>query len=167
MSHPYAMVGLLLSPNPIIMKYAVDHKDDNDRMDNAVTLLIKKLLLPEYKLVGTARDEKRAHLVNTFWEEYTDFTLRLNKFANPDMWVIASNPKQFAHMWHKTYSLGRTQVLGRLACLVCSKNLGIGQAERQWKIMKLGKSQVGAAGKLGCTEEQEECSDIRCCYATA
>ena len=153
MSHPYAMVGCLLSPNPTIMKYAVDHKDDNDQMENAVTLLIKKLLLPENKLVGVARDEKRAYLVNTFWEEYSDFTLRLGKFANPDMWVIASNPKQFAHMWHKTYSLGRTKVLGRLACLVCSKNLGIGQAERQWKIMKLGKS--GQRARMGTQKNKK------------
>ena len=36
--------------------------------------------------------------------------------------------------------VSRTKVLGRLACLVLSKILGIGSAERHWKLVKEVKS---------------------------
>lgn len=145
MDHDYAYVGYLLSPNPTIMKHALEHK--NEHHEAAVSRLIKKLILPEYGLVGEARDIKRANLVNTFWEEYSDFSLHIGKYGNPDMWIVAGNEKQLAHMWHKTYSLSRTTVLGKLACLVVSKNLGIGSAERHWKIVKLSKT--GQRARLG------------------
>ena len=45
-----------------------------------------------------------------------------------------------AFRWHQRYSLPVTKVLGRLACLVLSKILGIGSAERNWKQVKLVKS---------------------------
>jgi len=44
-------------------------------------------------------------LVHKFWTEYSDFTLRTGRYADPDMWLIAANPAIFAHDWHKTYSL--------------------------------------------------------------
>ena len=54
--------------------------------------------------------------------------------------MIAQDPLQHTYMWHKIYSLSRTKVLGKLACLVTSKNLGIGSAERHWKIIKAAKN---------------------------
>ncbi len=41
-----------------------------------------------------------------------------------------------AYQWHKFYSNPETTVLGRLACRVTSKILGIGSAERNWKKLK-------------------------------
>ncbi len=38
--------------------------------------------------------------------------------------------------WHYTWTLLRTKVLGKLACLILSKILGIGTAERNWKQVK-------------------------------
>ena len=137
MNHVYALVGYLLSPNPTIMKHAATHKTQQHH--DAVSALINKLLVPR-DLVGDERTRKRAQLVHTFWEEYSDFTLKIGKFADPDMWVIAENPMQLAHMWHKIYSLPRTDVLGLLACLSTSQNLGIGNAERHWKITKAAKT---------------------------
>ena len=145
MGHIYSLVGYLLSPNPIIMKHAQAHK--NEHHDEAAAKLISRLILPDFGLVGEARTMKRADLVNTFWEEYSDFTLHIGKFSSPDMWIIAAKPKQLAHMWHKTYSLTRTEVLGKLACLTTSKNLGIGSAERHWKIVKATKA--GQRARLG------------------
>ena len=46
------------------------------------------------------------------------------------------------HLWHKKYSLPSTKVLGFVACMVTSKMLGIGSAERSWgdvKTIKPGK----------------------------
>jgi hypothetical protein len=38
--------------------------------------------------------------------------------------------------WHYTWMLSRTKVLGKLACLVLSKILGIRTAECNWKQVK-------------------------------
>ncbi len=143
MNFSYALVGYLLSPNPTIMKHALENKDE--RHDEAVVKLISKLILPRH-LVGDDRIKERAQLVNTFWMEYSDFSLQTGKFGSPDMWIIAADPQQPAHMWHKTYSLTRTKVLGKLGCLTTSKNLGIGSAERHWKIVKASKK--GQRAKL-------------------
>ena len=40
------------------------------------------------------------------------------------------------HEWYNNYSLFYTKVLGKLACIVMSKPLGIGQAEHNWKEYK-------------------------------
>ncbi len=45
-----------------------------------------------------------------------------------------------AYCWHQKYSLPVTKVLRKLACLVLSKILGIGMAERNWKQVKAVKS---------------------------
>lgn len=41
-----------------------------------------------------------------------------------------------SHFWHKKNTLRFTEVLGKLACRVCSKILGIGSAERAWGDVK-------------------------------
>ena len=52
------------------------------------------------------------------------------------MWVIDESPGTLVNEWHKTYSVVPTKVLGKLACIVTSKVLGIGSSERNWKIVK-------------------------------
>jgi hypothetical protein len=49
--------------------------------------------------------------------------------------------------WHHTWTLSRTKVLGKLACLVLSKILGIGTAECNWKQVK--KIKYGDHANLG------------------
>ena len=39
-------------------------------------------------------------------------------------------------MWHKIYSVPFTEVLGKVACRVTSKILGVGNAERAWGCVK-------------------------------
>ena len=50
-------------------------------------------------------------------------------------------------MWHDTYSVLDTQVLGWLACRVTSKILGIGSAERTWGVVNSLKQ--GKRARLG------------------
>merc|ERR1719253_1819622 len=59
-----------------------------------------------------------------------------------------------AHRWHQTFSLGITDVLGKLACLVTSKILGIGSAERNWKQVKRVKSGQAATTKIEKTTKK-------------
>ena len=66
----------------------------------------------------------------------------MNTFSLQDMLIIAESPTQAAHLWHKIYSLGPTKILGKLACIVSLKILGIGTSERNWnqvKQVKYGK----------------------------
>ena len=53
---------------------------------------------------------------------------------------MAKEPNVLAYRWHQKYLLPVTKVLGKLACLVLSKILGIGAAERNWKQVNAVKS---------------------------
>ncbi len=57
---------------------------------------------------------------------------------NSDTMWFAAGKCDFvvACRWHHTWTLLRTKVLGKLACLVPSKILGIGTAKRNWKQLK-------------------------------
>ena len=85
----------------------------------------------------------------------------MNKFADPDLWIIAADPMIAAHEWWSTYGLTRTDVLGRVACVVTSKNLGIGSAERHWKLIKAAKR-----GQRACTTT-EKCKKSALVYGAA
>ena len=53
---------------------------------------------------------------------------------------MAADENCKAYRWHFKYSYQQTKVLGKLACLMLSKILGIGTAERNWKQVKASKS---------------------------
>ena len=135
--HNYSLVGYMLSPNPTIMADAARNKTQAHH--DASEALITKLIL-DPSLVGGAKGVAKAELIDTFMEEYTDFVNRRGPFAKDNIWIIAAKPDCKAYRWHQKYSLQSTKVLGKLACLVLSKNLGIGKAERNWKQVKAVKS---------------------------
>jgi hypothetical protein len=50
------------------------------------------------------------------------------------MWYAAGKSDfVVAYCWHHSWTLPRTNELGKLACLVLSKNFGTGTAKRNWK----------------------------------
>ena len=61
--------------------------------------------------------------------------------------MVAAKQETEGFHWHAKYSIETTEVLGRLACLVLSKILGIGTAERNWKQVK--KVKKGDRTKTG------------------
>jgi hypothetical protein len=91
-------------------------------------------------LVGTERSTKRAKLIDTSMEDYCNFTNKHEMFAWDKVWIVASDANAKAYRWHYKYSLQPTKVLGRLACLVLSKILGIGTAKQNWKEVKAIKA---------------------------
>ena len=135
--HDYSLVGFILSPNPTIMASAVLNK--TPLHDDAVERLITRLFVDK-SLLGHERTFARAKLIDTFLTEYGDFINKRNAFARDHIWITAQEPDLKAYRWHQKYSLPVTKVLGRLACLVLSKILGIGTAERNWKQVKAVKS---------------------------
>ncbi len=58
------------------------------------------------------------------------YTVCHGRFFTPD--ALAGK----SHIWHETYSLPYTKVLGFVACRVKSKRLGIGSGERAWSEVK-------------------------------
>lgn len=135
--HDYSLVGYILSPNPTIMAHAVDNKTYEH--DEAAERLITKLVV-DPTLVGNAWTVERARLIDTFMEEYGHFTNRRGVFGRDNIWIMAAEEDCKAYRWHYHYSYHQTKVLGKLACLVLSKILGIGTAERNWKQVKAVKS---------------------------
>ena len=131
------LVGYMLSPNPTIMEHAINNK--TLAHDEAAERLITKLLL-DPSLVGNTRTTERAKLIDSFMEEYGFFTNRRNMFARDNIWIIATDNTTKAYKWHHKYSYHQTKVLGKVACLVLSKILGIGTVERNWKQVKDVKS---------------------------
>ena len=63
-------------------------------------------------------------------------------------------PDTVAHIWHKTYSVHCTEILGLLGCLVTSKILGIGTAERNWKQIKAIKT--GQRANMGAEKCKQQ-----------
>jgi hypothetical protein len=117
------------------------HVIDNKTIEHyqAAERLITKLILNP-TLVGTERNNERAKLIDTFMEEYGDFTNKRGMFARDNIWIMAADENAKAYRWHFKYSLTTTKVLGKLACLVLSKILRIGTAKRNRKQVKAVKS---------------------------
>ena len=70
------------------MVHAVGNK--TIKHDQAAKSLITKLILNP-TLVGTERNNERAKLINTFMEEYSDFTNKRGMFACDNIWIIAAD----------------------------------------------------------------------------
>ncbi len=104
-------------------------------LSDASEHLIEKLIL-DPGLVGSQHSRELAFLINKFKDEYGDFTKKQGKFNKANIWIMASDENIQWYHWHQKYSLDCTDVLGKLACLVVSKFLGIGSAERNWKQIK-------------------------------
>ena len=146
--HKYSLVGFLVSPNITILKEDLEKKTDAN--EESVARLIEKLFLDNY-VIGREISEEISDLIHTFRKDYGDYTLHMNKFSRQDMCIIAKRPTQAVHFWHKTYSLGPTNILGKLACIVTSKILDVVTSERHWKKVKQVKSGKRATiGTLEC-----------------
>ena len=135
--HPYLLVGYLLSPNQTIMAHAREHR--SDMHNKAVITLITRLILDPL-LVGNARSEALSEAINIFWDEFNHFQNKKRMYRHEYMWEAKARDDMPAYCWHERNSLHTTRVLGKLACLVLSKILGVGTAERNWKQVKLIKA---------------------------
>jgi hypothetical protein len=97
---------------------------------DAVESLIGKLLVLE-NLTSTERKECLAELTTKFFDEHQTFVNQTGILNSDTMWYAAGKSDfVVACRWHHTWMLSRTKVLSKLACLVLSKILGIGTANR-------------------------------------
>jgi hypothetical protein len=85
-------------------------------------------------------DMTPADIVDTFWNEFKAFQSCSEPFHHTSRWATKDVSSGRSHFWHKKYSLAYIQVLGFVACRVCSKLCGIGPAERAWTAVKTIKT---------------------------
>jgi hypothetical protein len=109
--------------------------------------LIGKLLAPE-NFTSTEHNERLSEMTTKFFDEHQKFVNQTGILTSATMWYAAwSCVFVIACHWHHTWTLPRTKVLGKLACLVLSKSLGIGTAKHNWKQVK--KIKYGDCANLG------------------
>ena len=109
---------------------------DSPIYSDAVKCLIGKLLVPE-NLTSTAHKECLADMTTKFFDEHQKFVNQRGILNSDTMWYTAGKSDfVVACHWHYTWMLLRTKVLGKLACLVLSKILGLGTAKRNRKQVK-------------------------------
>ena len=100
------------------------------------------------KLSYPATKKEITSKVDIFHQEFRKFRQKTDRFdESKGMWESSLLEQGKVHVWHDTYSVLDTQVLGWLACRVTSKILGIGSAERTWGVVKTLKQ--GKRARLG------------------
>ena len=128
--HNFAIAAWILSPIPEIMKHARDimkNAEDNLRYRVQVDDLIDRLF----------HGEDTGKVKDTFWQEWDDFSDKRGVAYDRDfIWNGTNIENGETYKWHKLYTLHTTKVLGKFACRVTSKILGIGSAERSWGDVK-------------------------------
>ena len=148
----HVRAAYLLSPNPIIQQHCKDNLDPLDRL--AMERLMIKIHLSGYVEDDDEWEQKKATMMDKFWREYNDFTSHTGFFKTKSIWISAKNPQCLAHEWHKNYSVPFTEYLGLMGCRICSKVMGIGEAERHWKQLK--KVRGGQRARLSANKAKKQ-----------
>ena len=129
----FTISGWLLSPIPEV--YIDSSANMTGEHRDAVERLLKKMYASE---MADDSDEL-ASLLSDFWDEYEHFKSKTGPFQKSYIWKAGNIDLQQngrSHIWHKKNSLPYTKVLGKFACRVCSKIVGMGSAERNWGDVK-------------------------------
>ncbi len=110
---------------------------DSPIYSDAVERLIGKLLVTENS-TSTEHKECLAEMTTKFFDEHQKFVNQAGILNSDTMWYAARKSDfVVACHWHHTWTLLRTKVLGKLACLVLSKSLGIGTAKNRSKRLRM------------------------------
>jgi hypothetical protein len=129
------------------MNDAKERMLDSPIYADAIKHLIGKLLVAE-NLTSTEHKECIAEMTTKFFDEHQKFVNQTGILSSDKMWCAAGKSYfVVACCWHHTWKLPSTKVLGKLACLVISKNLRIGTAKCNWKQVK--KIEYGNHANLG------------------
>ena len=133
----FAIAGWLLSPIPDIYKDSSLNQNGGHR--DIVDGLLRKVMGGDF-----ADDSNELHdMLNTFWDEFEMFKTKTGPFDKSYIWSPQNQDinQGRSHIWHKKNSYFQTKVLGKFACRVCSKIVGMGSAERNWGDVKYLKSE--------------------------
>jgi hypothetical protein len=136
LAHDFAVTGWVTAVDPKIRAHvnanlSFEHKQ-------AVERLHLKLFLPD-NLTPAEEALETSKMIDELWDEYGQFNTRRGPAFGESrfyIWGSADIKNNLGYNWHKNYSLVQTKQLGRLACRVSSKLLGMGNAERCWGNVK-------------------------------
>jgi hypothetical protein len=129
--HDPAIAASLLSVLPEIHEYWKSNVSEIER--DAMDRLLRRTLPG---LCCEDNEEKISDCIGIFWLEFTQFQNKTGPFRKEYIWSNSTAKNGESHVWHQSFSLNYTKVLGKVGCRWTSKVLGIGQAERNWKVVK-------------------------------
>lgn len=133
---PYSITGWMCSAIKEIRDDAAEFHSSADK--KKVSSLVLKLMLEPGDTAAETKT-KGDEILNVFWDEYSDFLHKTGEYGDRDyIWNSVDLINGDSHLWHLKNSL-HTKYFGKIACIVCSKLLGIGNAERNWGTLKAGK----------------------------
>ena len=126
----------MLSPIPEI------YNDSKANVTGAHKSAVDRLLKKMFASTLADDSDELAVIMNTFWDEFEHFKSKTGPYAKPYIWNLQNKDLQHgkSYLWHKKNSFENTAILGKLACRVCSKIVGMGSAERNWGDVKHIKS---------------------------
>jgi len=136
LTHDFAKAAFLLSPVEGIRMTAFDMM--SPELKFACERLLVKLFMPKH-FTDEEANQWKADVLCKFWDEYEEFSNRSGPIFGPSrahIWASKDITDNRSHLWHKKFSLRDTKWLGKLACRVCSKINGMGNAERCWGAVK-------------------------------
>jgi hypothetical protein len=155
----FAIAGWLLSPIPEVYRDSSSNQTGEHR--DALDRLLRKMMGSEF-----AEDsDELASIMNTFWEEFEQFKSKRGPFSRAYIWNETNNSDLSlgkSHIWHKKNSYFQTKILGRFACRVCSKIVGMGSAERNWGDVKHLKSEKRSHLSAEAIEKQATIYGVSC-----
>ncbi len=127
----FAIAAWMLCPIDEIMNHVKENRcgEHNAAMDRVIKVMFYDL---DPALL--------AMTIDIFWTEFEAFHGRRGTghaaFDRDYIWNSQHLREGSSHLWHKQYSVHSTTILGKVACRLTSKILGIGSAERSWGAVK-------------------------------
>ena len=127
----FAIAAWMLCPIDEIMNHVKENRcgEHNLAMDRVIKVMFYDL---DPALLAVT--------VDIFWTEFEAFHGRRGTghpaFDRDYIWNSQHLREGSSHLWHKQYSVHSTTILGKVACRLTSKILGIGSAERSWGAVK-------------------------------
>ena len=123
----------------------------------ALRRMVKKLHVapcPNEQVADLTLDE----IEDLFVEEFDQFRSQTGIFADGSTcggkWTSKDARDGKSHIWHQKWTLPYTKVLGWVGVRLCSKLLGIGQCERNWRDVSAVKGKRKGKPKAGKVEKK-------------
>ena len=114
--------------------------------------MVHKLKL-ETRATETEQFQEMARVEKSFWYNFKQFSNKLGIYSPKHIWM-SEDIEECPDLWHEMYSDKQAQVFGEVASRVCSKSLGIGEAERKWGDVKHLKTDK-RSGMGACSMEMQ------------
>ena len=133
----YSIMGWALCVLPDVQK------DVDNRLNSSLGVLRKKMENVIVRYFKSDVDKDTGEMIDIFWNEFKEFKNRTGPFSQESIWNVKDVREGNSHLWDEKYSYPYTIVLGKIACRVTSKLLGIGSAERSWGDVKHLKKDKG------------------------